>query len=194
MAASVNANLRFLAVISACEPSRRLVELSFGTVVPWKGKVDGSSPIPAYQYSPMVPASLLVADFLSRTLRFRRISKTATKGANSTVKIRRAAHLGLLPEQLGISPDARIIYEFASSGVRVWDLSTGTQYRVTSQAPFISKATVPVPTWVRQILDTATSQLIEHLRDRKDEGWSDEREAVFTELAFRGVDVPSEYL
>jgi hypothetical protein len=99
--------------------------------------------------------------------------------------IQTAKRLGLLQSQLGIQPESRVSYSFTSIGVTIWDWTAGAMYVVASGRFEKSKCTVPER--VRGILSANDAELKRRWDDG--EGWDEEREAIFSELCERGVNM-----
>ena len=98
------------------------------------------------------------------------------------MKIHRAVSLGLLHQELGIDPEARITYKLTDSGIVIRDLATGTQYTVTQGDPNASVARFEIPKGIKQIISSTDDELKKRYSESWEDGWSDEREAIFTEL------------
>jgi hypothetical protein len=105
----------------------------------------------------------------------------------AAMEIQQASNLGLLQRTLKIKPDARITMRLTSEGADVWDLSTGNIYRVTPGNVSVEMHAVPPD--VLEIIAASDETLRKHLRDTWQQGWTEERQTMFTELVFRGVDV-----
>jgi hypothetical protein len=103
------------------------------------------------------------------------------------MQIQRAANLGLVHQELGIDSDARITYELTANGVIIWDLATETQYRLTYGDPKPSAARIQVPQNIKDLISASDDQLKNRWRESRQDGWSDERETIFTELTYRGI-------
>jgi hypothetical protein len=103
------------------------------------------------------------------------------------MEIHRAQSLGLLAQKLGIKPDARISYRMTQSGVVIWDLSTGNEYTVNHNNPNAIVSSFSLPTKIKQIIDATDDDLKKRYSASWMDGWSDERETMFTELTYRGI-------
>lgn len=99
------------------------------------------------------------------------------------MEIQLGVQLGMLHQQLGITPDARVTYEFRSTGVIIRNWSTGVQYTVNP--PNVEEARFNVPAWVKEIFE-ATDDVLKQ-RWKNGQGWTNERGTIFTELTCRGV-------
>jgi len=103
------------------------------------------------------------------------------------MEIHRAVSLGLLHQKLGIDPQARITYKFTDSGIVIWDFASGNRYTVTHGDPNPSKAPVEIPKTIKHIISSTVDELKKRYSESWEDGWSDEREAIFTELTYRGI-------
>ncbi len=92
-----------------------------------------------------------------------------------------------MAQKLNIEPNARISYQMTQTGVVVWDLSTGNKYTITQGDPNAVVSTFEVPQKVKQIIDAADDELKKRYSASWLDGWSDERETIFTELTYRGI-------
>jgi len=119
------------------------------------------------------------------------IQRQQNSGAQSRIvsnmEIHRAANLGLMQQKLGIDPDARITYRLTEHGVVIWDLATEKQYTVTQGNPNPSVARFQLPQKVKDIVSASDDQLKKRWAESWIDGWSEERETIFTELAYRGI-------
>jgi len=105
------------------------------------------------------------------------------------MEIQRAANLGLLHQKLGIAPEDRVAFKLTESGVVVWDLQTETKYVVTVGKPIADVSHFQLPQNIRNIITEKDDQLKARWSESWMDGWSDERETIFTELTYRGVSV-----
>ncbi len=103
------------------------------------------------------------------------------------MEIQRAANLGLIHQKLGIDSDARITYKLTANGVVIWDLATETQYTVTYGDPNPSVARSQVPQNIKDIISASDDQLKKRWSESRQDGWSGERETIFTELTYRDI-------
>lgn len=109
------------------------------------------------------------------------------------MEITRGKNLGPLGEKLGIQPDAKVrVALTADGGAQVWDLSTETLHTVkwvegTVPTSAASAEAQKVPPAVKEILNAPDAALLSRLRDSRQEGATDERETMFSELVARGV-------
>jgi hypothetical protein len=109
------------------------------------------------------------------------------------VEIQRASNLGAIHRKLGIDPESRISVSVIDSEGRfeVWDLATGNHFTVSAFAnpPSIDIAQVPVPQWIKRIIEAETDDLLTEYRSTWRDRAAEQRMAIFTELNFRGVSV-----
>jgi hypothetical protein len=103
------------------------------------------------------------------------------------MEIQRAANLGLIHQKLGIDSDARITYKLTANGVVIWDLATETQYTVTHGDPKPLVAGFQVPQNIKDIISASDDQLKKRWSESRQDGWSGERETIFTELTYRDI-------
>ena len=103
------------------------------------------------------------------------------------MQIQRAANLGLVHQELGIDSDARITYRLAVNGVVISDLATETQYTVTYGDPNPFVARFQIPQNIKDVISASDDQLKKRWSESRQDGWSDERETIFTELTYRGI-------
>jgi hypothetical protein len=95
-------------------------------------------------------------------------------------------NLGMLHQQLGIDPKARVTFQLTPTGGVVSDYSTGTAYTLTfGQTTRLVKSSIVVPQWAEEIF-SATDDVLKK-RWKETNGWDDQRETVFAELTLRGV-------
>ncbi len=92
-----------------------------------------------------------------------------------------------MAQQLSIEPNARISYQMTQTGVVIWDFSTGNKYTITQGDPNAAVSTFEVPQKVKQIIDATDDDLKKRYSASWLDGWSDERETIFTELTYRGI-------
>jgi hypothetical protein len=98
------------------------------------------------------------------------------------MEIQRAAALGLLQRTLKIEPNVRIAMRLTDGGgVDVWDLSSGKMYRIMPGNVLIEDH--PVPANVKEIVATSDDVLRKRLRDTWQQGWTEERQTIFTECS-----------
>lgn len=101
------------------------------------------------------------------------------------MKIDRAMSLGLLRQQLGINPDARISFKLVPGGVLVWDLETEIEH--TANMGNLSSSRRALPPEIRRVINASDEDLRREFSSSFMDGWTEERETMFTELAFRGI-------
>jgi len=114
------------------------------------------------------------------------------------IEIQRASNLGtLLYQRLNIDPDARISVSeiYGNAQIDIWDLATGRYFKVSNAAspPTVQQTIVEVPAWLSTIFETSTDDLLAEHDAMWEDGASEKRMAIFTELNFRGVRVPLSY-
>jgi len=95
----------------------------------------------------------------------------------------------LLAQKLGIKPDARVAYQLTNQGVVIWDLTTGNEYTVAQGDPNPAVGRFTVPQKIKDIIGATDDVLKKRLSESWRDGWSDERETIFTELTYRGISV-----
>jgi len=103
------------------------------------------------------------------------------------MEIQLAANLGLIHRQLGIDSNARSTYKLTDNGIVIWDLATGTRYTVTQGDPNPSVARFQLPQNIKDIISATDDQLKKRWSESWQDGWTDERETIFTELTYRGI-------
>jgi hypothetical protein len=103
------------------------------------------------------------------------------------MEIHRAVELGQLYRSLGIDRDARVSYRISAGGVVISDIGAATQYTITQGNTRPSVARFEVPGYVVEIISATDDQLKRRWSETWLDGWSDERETIFTELTYRGV-------
>ena len=103
------------------------------------------------------------------------------------MEIQLAANLGLIHRQLGIDSNACITYRLTDNGIVIWDLATETRYTVTRGDPNPSVAQFQLLQNIKDITSASDDQLKKRWAESWQEGWSDERETIFTELTYRGI-------
>jgi hypothetical protein len=105
------------------------------------------------------------------------------------MQYQQAVRLGMLHRQLGIPPNARIFLQITTEGTIgafIWDLDSGNTYLVVYGAtPIRGKREVPKK--VKDIIAASDDDLKKRWLSTM--GWNDERETVFSELNFRGIDI-----
>lgn len=106
------------------------------------------------------------------------------------MEIQRAENLGPLHHALGIARDARITFRLAESGIIIWDLTAGTRYTIQNGNPTPGLASFQIPHNVQVIISESDDELRKRWAESWQDGWSDERETIFTELTYRGLSVP----
>jgi hypothetical protein len=95
----------------------------------------------------------------------------------------------LLHQKLEIDPNARVAYKLIDTGVVILDLATETAYTVIYGNPQPAVIPFQLSQNIKNIISATDEQLKERWSESKRDGWSDERETVFTELAYRGVNM-----
>jgi hypothetical protein len=105
------------------------------------------------------------------------------------MEIQRAASLGLLHQKLGIDPNARVAFKLIDTGVVILDLATETAYTVIYGNPQPAIIPFQLSQNVKNIVAATDEQLKQRWSESKRDGWSDERETIFTELTYRGVNM-----
>jgi hypothetical protein len=105
------------------------------------------------------------------------------------MQVQRAVQLGMLHKQLGIEESSCVRFQYTQTGVVIWDFTSGAQYTVELNGPSASlaKDTFQVPQRVKEILAATDTDLKKWWEGG--EGWTDERETIFTELCARGVNM-----
>ena len=103
------------------------------------------------------------------------------------MEIHHAADFGLMAQKLGIKPDSRVAYRFTDYGVVIWDLATGNEYTVRQGDPNPSVRRFQLPLNVKRIIEASDDDLKKRYSASWEDGWSDERETIFTELTYRGI-------
>jgi hypothetical protein len=103
------------------------------------------------------------------------------------MEVHRASELGQLHRSLGIDPNARITFKLAVDGVIIWDLATQMQYTVVQGRSVPLVAHFQLPQYVNDIISANDDQLKKRWAESWRDGWSEERETIFTELTFRGI-------
>ena len=100
-----------------------------------------------------------------------------------------AVRLGRLHQQLGIAADARICLKMlpeGSPGVFIWNLENGKTYVVIAGAqPIVGQ--MEIPEHVKNTIKATDDDLKQYWLSTM--GWGEQRETVFSELAFRGINV-----
>jgi hypothetical protein len=104
------------------------------------------------------------------------------------MEIHRAQEFGLLAQKLGIAPDARVAYQLTRNGIVLRDLETSTQFTVLESGEVLEED-FNVPDNLKRIFKASDKDLKKQWDDSWEQGWTDERETMFTELVRRGVDM-----
>jgi hypothetical protein len=106
------------------------------------------------------------------------------------MQYQRAANLGMLHQQLGIPPNARMFFELVKNGIFIWNLDNGDTYTVVQvqdgsvqQSP--GHRNIPEET---KMIIGETDDLLK-ARWLSTMGWDEIRESVFSELSFRGINI-----
>lgn len=108
------------------------------------------------------------------------------------MQIQSGIRLGsIMINKLGIRPDSRIAVEGVPRGMIIWDLDAGAKYTITSTVNGTAavKDEFEVPAWMKQIFAASDEELNLHWEKTWQEGWTDKRETIFTELVRRGVNM-----
>lgn len=108
------------------------------------------------------------------------------------MQINRGVQLGLLQQQLGIDANARISVQLTQAGaVYIWDFGTGTQFIFDGnlQNVTVTKNHFEVPKRMQEIFNASDTELKKRWDEGWLDGWTDERETIFTELVMRGVNM-----
>jgi len=103
------------------------------------------------------------------------------------MEIHRAANLGLMQQKLEIDPNARITFSLTENGLVIWDLTTENRYTVTQGNPNPSVDRFHLPKNIKDIRSASDDHLKKRWSESWEDGWSDERETIFTELTYRGI-------
>jgi hypothetical protein len=103
------------------------------------------------------------------------------------MEIHQATELGQLGKTLGLAATSRITFEVTNDGVMVWDLDHGIKYTVSVSSRHVNREAFEVPKQIKEIFDTPDDVLKKRWDDHWSEGWTEEREIIFTELCRRGV-------
>jgi len=96
-----------------------------------------------------------------------------------------AVRLGMLHRQLGIPAEARIFLQITPQGAYIWDLETGNTYAVAPGS--VGPGRREVPAHVKETIAATDDDLKNQWLSTM--GWDEVRETVFSELAFRGIDM-----
>jgi len=104
---------------------------------------------------------------------------------SAIMQIQRGIQFGRLYQQLEIDANSPVSYQVMPTGLIIWDLATGVQYKVNP--PNVAQARFDVPQWVKEILAASNEELKKRWTESSMDGWSEERETIFTELTCRGV-------
>ena len=105
------------------------------------------------------------------------------------MEIHRAANLGLMQQKLGIDPKSRIAYQMIDRGVVILDLATETAYTVTHGNPQPAVARFRLSPKIKAIISASDDELKERWSESWEDGWSEERQTIFTELTYRSVNM-----
>ena len=104
------------------------------------------------------------------------------------MQYQQAVRLGKLHQQLGLPANTRIQLNITTQGTIgafIWDLETGNTYGVVQGS--VIRGIREVPQHVKDIIAATDEDLKK--RWLSTEGWDEVRETVFSELAFRGIDI-----
>ena len=73
----------------------------------------------------------------------------------------------------------------------IWDLDASNKYTITSTADgtVVTRDDFKVPSWVEHIFGASNDELKKQWTEKWQEGWTEKRETIFTELMRRGVDM-----
>jgi hypothetical protein len=103
------------------------------------------------------------------------------------MEIHRAAEFGLLGQKLGIKPrHSRVTYQMTEHGVVIWDLAEGKKYTVVRGNPNATMVPFDVPSNIQKIIGATDDALKKRYSESWQDGWSEERETLFTELNLPG--------
>ncbi|HEU5415006.1 MAG TPA: hypothetical protein VFW31_14655 [Candidatus Angelobacter sp.] len=105
------------------------------------------------------------------------------------MQLQRGIQLGLLHKQLGIDANARVAFQLTPPVVIIWDYNTGTRYTVDGTVPSVTDQEFEVPKRMKDIFAASNEQLKERWDNGWLDGWTDERETIFSELVLRGVNM-----
>ena len=105
------------------------------------------------------------------------------------MEIQRATNLGQLHVTLGIAPDSRVAFKMTDAGVIIWDLETETQFIIAFGATSPTAVPFQLSQQIKAIIEAQDDQLKKRWSESWRDGWSEERETIFTELTFRGISV-----
>jgi hypothetical protein len=97
-----------------------------------------------------------------------------------------AIRLGMLHQNLGIPAKARIHLQISNAGAFIWDLDAENTY-VVAHGVNPTKGRRQIPQHVKEIISATDDDLKNRWLSTM--GWDDVRETVFSELAFRGIDI-----
>jgi hypothetical protein len=121
-----------------------------------------------------------------------------SQGVVMNIEIQRAANLGtILYQHLKIDPDSRICVSeiYGNAQIDVWDLATGRYFKISNATtpPTVDQTIVEVPGWLSTIFETSSDDLLAEHAATWEDGASEKRMAIFTELNYRGVRIPLSY-
>jgi|SRR5690349_15784302 hypothetical protein len=109
------------------------------------------------------------------------------------MQIQSGIRLGrIMIDKLGIDPNSRIAVELdMPTGLTIWDLDAGAKYTIRSTANGTSaeREDFEVPAWMKEIFTMPDDRLKKQWDDTWEEGWTEKRETIFTELVRRGVNM-----
>ncbi len=128
------------------------------------------------------------AELLTQYPSFRAGNSVNLKKGDTAIKIHRAQEFGLLTQKVGIAPNARVTYQLTRNGIVLRDLETSTQFTVAENGDVLEED-FNVPDNLKRIFNASDNDLKKQWDDSWEEGWTDERETIFTELVRRGVDM-----
>jgi hypothetical protein len=94
-----------------------------------------------------------------------------------------------LHQQLGIDANSRISFQLKQTGVIIWNFDTGTRHTVDGTVPSVTEDHLEVPRRMKDIFSASDEQLKKHWDENWLDGWTDERETIFSELCMRGVNM-----
>jgi hypothetical protein len=105
------------------------------------------------------------------------------------MQIQLGVQLGMLHQQLGIDANSRIAFQLTPTGVVIWDFGAAKRYTVDGTVPSVVEHDFELPDRMKAIFDASNEQLKKRWDDGFEEGWTDERETIFSELVLRGVNM-----
>lgn len=102
----------------------------------------------------------------------------------------RGIQLGALHQSLGIAADARVSLKLEQQQMSIWDHQTGIKYEIPhNNPPAYRRIKFEVPAYIPKIEALSDDDLKKRWRESWMDGWSDERAALFSEMAYRNINV-----